>query len=44
LTQLDERLAEDAVLLRQIIAIHPSADGDAANYAALQAILAAITT
>jgi hypothetical protein len=43
-TQLDQRLAEDAVLLRQILAIHPSTGGDAANYTALQAILTAIST
>jgi hypothetical protein len=43
-TQLDEHLAETAVLLRQILAIHPSGGPDAANYTALTAILTAITT
>jgi hypothetical protein len=43
-TQLDQHLAEAAVLLKQIISIHPSTGGDAANYASLVAILAAITT
>jgi hypothetical protein len=43
-TQLDEHLAEVAVLLRQILAFHPSTGGDAANYSALQSILSAITT
>jgi hypothetical protein len=38
-TQLDQHLAEAAILLKQIIAIHPSSGGDATNYAALQAIL-----
>ena len=43
-TQLDEHLAEARILLKQIIAIHPSSGGDATNYSALQDILAAITT
>jgi hypothetical protein len=43
-TQLDEHLAEAAILLKQIIAIHPSSGGDATNYSALQSILATITT
>jgi hypothetical protein len=43
-TQLDEHLAEAAILLKQIIALHPSSGGDAANYSALQSILATITT
>ncbi|WOJ89852.1 hypothetical protein RZS28_00615 [Methylocapsa polymorpha] len=42
--QLDEHLVEAAVLLKQIIALHPSSGGDATNYTALQNLLAAITT
>jgi hypothetical protein len=33
-TQLDEHLAEAGILLKQIIAIHPSSGGDATNYSA----------
>jgi hypothetical protein len=39
---LAEHLIEARRLLAQLIALHPSADGDAANYAALVATLAKI--
>jgi hypothetical protein len=43
-TQLDQHLVEAAILLKQIIALHPNSGSDATNYAALQAILTAITS
>ena len=36
----DTHINELRILLKQIIALHPSSGGDAANYAALQAVLA----
>jgi hypothetical protein len=39
-TQLTMRLAEAQAILKQLIAVYPSGGGDAANYAALQAVLA----
>jgi hypothetical protein len=43
-TQLDSHLVEAAILLKQIIALHPSGGGDAANLTALQNLLVSLTT
>jgi hypothetical protein len=40
MTLADQRITELKILLKQIIALHPSSGGDASNYSALQAVLA----
>jgi len=39
-TLAESHITELSALLKQIVAIHPSTGGDAANYAALNAIVA----
>jgi len=35
----DQHIADLKILLKQVIALHPSTGGDAANYTALQSLL-----
>ena len=39
-TQAQLQITELETILKQIVALHPSSGGDAANYAALNAVLA----
>jgi hypothetical protein len=36
----DQHITDLKILLKQVIALHPSTGGDAANYTALQSLLA----
>lgn len=37
---VDQHITDLKILLKQIVALHPSTGGDASNYSALQAVLA----
>jgi hypothetical protein len=43
LTLFQQHASEVQILLKLIIALHPSTGGDAANYAALSSLLAELT-